>query len=166
LSLGLLGESFSPMPSYPHLTPEELRLLAGHVVALQGEGGPERPGLELSRGWVRAAPPGARVTAAYFELRNGTSGAVRVTGARCDLAETVEIHESVTEEGVAGMRPRAVVPVAAGESVSFAPGGLHLMLIGLERPASPGESTRLTLLLEGAPSLEAVLEVRREAAAP
>jgi len=161
LSLGLLGESFSPMPSYPHLTPDERRQLAGHVITLQGEGGAEQPGLVLRGGWIRAAPPTARATAAYFELENRTAETLRVTGVRCDLGETSEIHESVTEGGVMSMRPRPVVAVAPGESISFAPGALHVMLIGLKRPAATGQTARLTLLLDGAPPVEAILEVRQ-----
>lgn len=162
LSLGLLGESFSAMPSYPHLTPDERRLLAEHVIALQGDAS-VKPGLLLRGGWIRVAPPTARATAAYFELENPTAETLQVTGVRCDLAETSEIHESVTDGGVMSMRPRPVVAVHAGETVSFTPGGLHVMLIGLKRPAAPGETARLTLLSDGAPPVEAILEVRQGA---
>jgi hypothetical protein len=46
------------------------------------------------------------------------------------------------------MRPLASVPVPAGQEVTFAPGGRHLMLYDLDARAKPGTSTLLTLTFE------------------
>lgn len=96
--------------------------------------------------WLRAAPPAARVMAGYLTLR-GAGAAVAVTGVACDGFGRAEIHETVMVDGVAKMRALAVLEVPAGEGVSLAPGGRHLMLMAPERipPAGESVSCRLTL---------------------
>jgi copper(I)-binding protein len=51
------------------------------------------------------------------------------------------------------MRPREPLLIAAGATVYFAPGGLHIMLQGLTRALTPGEEVPLELLLDGGGSL-------------
>lgn len=43
------------------------------------------------------------------------------------------------------MKPLARVAVPAGGSVTFAPGGYHLMLIGLTKPVKTGDAVPATL---------------------
>lgn len=96
--------------------------------------------------WLRAAPPAARVMAGYLTLR-GAGAAVSVTGVACDGFGRAEIHETVMVDGVAKMRALAALDVPAGERVSLAPGGRHLMLMAPARIPPAGESVacRLTL---------------------
>ena len=49
---------------------------------------------------------------------------------------------------------------AAGETVRFAPGGLHIMLHGLKRPLAVGDEVPVTLLIEGGGSVTALARVR------
>ena len=50
--------------------------------------------------------------------------------------------------------------MAAGATLRFAPGGLHIMLQGLTRALTPGEEVPLELLLEGGGSLSVRARVR------
>jgi copper(I)-binding protein len=43
------------------------------------------------------------------------------------------------------MAPETRIPLPAGGEVRFAPGGRHLMLIGLKRPLHPGDRVPATL---------------------
>lgn len=84
---------------------------------------------------------------------------------RADVCETVELHRSsMDDEGVMRMAPvpdgRIVVP--AGERVALAPGGLHVMCIGLVRPLRAGQTVSLTLDFEVAGSIDVVADIRRE----
>lgn len=60
-------------------------------------------------------------------------------------AKSVEIHTMHHENGV--MRMRAVEPlrVTAGVPTELAPGGMHVMLMGLKQPLKAGENARLKL---------------------
>jgi copper(I)-binding protein len=58
------------------------------------------------------------------------------------------------------MRPREPLAIAAGATVHFGPGGLHIMLEGLTRALTPGEDVPFELLLDGGGSLSVSARVR------
>lgn len=72
---------------------------------------------------------------AYFSITSKIAD--RITGVSSPLAKTVEIHESTSAGGMAGMERRDVVELPAGKTVSFGPGGLHLMVIGPQPVSGP-----------------------------
>jgi copper(I)-binding protein len=60
------------------------------------------------------------------------------------------IHTSTTDtQGVTRMSHMEQVEIAAGETVALEPGGLHVMLMDLQRPMVEGESFTLSLILAG-----------------
>lgn len=91
-----------------------------------------------------------RTTAGYMTIRNEGDGADRLTGASSSAAERVEIHSSNMVDGVMRMRPLAEIEIPADGSTVFAPGGNHLMLIGLEAPLAVGATVELTLTFDRA----------------
>src|SRR4029078_12404239 len=60
------------------------------------------------------------------------------------------IHRSAIENGIATIRHVEGIDIAPGAEVSFAPGGTHVMLMGLKKPLKQGEHFTLTLTLERA----------------
>ena len=75
-----------------------------------------------------------RPAVGYFRVQGGPQP-VQLVAVTADLAQRVEMHESVRENGVATMKPllRADVP-AKGELV-FKQGGKHLMIWGINGAA-------------------------------
>lgn len=94
-------------------------------------------------GWARATVPGQNVGGVFLTLQS-SAGAV-LTGARCECASLVQIHETVEQNGVASMRERKDVPLPAGQTVQFRPGSLHIMLFGLKAPLKAGQTVDLQL---------------------
>ena len=94
--------------------------------------------------WARATPPGSDVAAVYVTLRGGKA-ADRLLGASTTRASMTHLHSMAETDGVARMRAVDGVDVPAGKSVALAPNGLHLMLMGLDRPLVAGERFPLTL---------------------
>ena len=117
------------------------------------------PALSAQDAWIRATP-GADVAAAYLTLHNAGRQPVVVSGVRSPVAEAAMIHESTLVDGKSTMRPREPLRIAAGETVRFAPGGLHIMLHGLKRPLAVGDEVPVTLLIEGGGSVTAMARVR------
>ena len=67
----------------------------------------------------------------------------RLIAAQAAIAQRVEIHSMEMDGGV--MRMRAVdggLAIAAGDSVTLAPGGLHIMLMGLTTDLAPVASMK------------------------
>jgi periplasmic copper chaperone A len=119
----------------------------------------EAPGLAVQDAWVRATP-GVDVAAVYLTLHNGSKHPIVVVGARSPAASMAMIHESALVNGQSTMRARASVRIGPGETVKFAPGGLHIMLHNLNRKVAPNDDIPVVLLLEGGGTLEVTARVR------
>ncbi len=115
-----------------------------------------------SNAWVRAAGEGSPMSAAYVELCNGGDTADRLIAARFDDAGAAEVHVTrMSEDGVASMAPaEGGLELPAHEKTELAPGGAHIMLIGLTGPLEEGEEAALTLEFENAEPLNLMFEVR------
>jgi copper(I)-binding protein len=73
--------------------------------------------------------PGTQMTAGYFTLSNNTTQEIKITHVTSPEFESVEMHESVLEDGIVRMYALADLTILAGETVRFEPGGKHLMLM-------------------------------------
>jgi hypothetical protein len=109
--------------------------------------------------WARASAGATATGAAYVTLAGGAT-ADALTGASTPVAATAEVHESSMQGGVMRMRAVPSIPVPAGRAVTLAPGGLHIMLMGLKRPLAAGDSFPLTLTFERAPPVTVDVPVR------
>lgn len=98
--------------------------------------------------WVRATVPQQTATGAFMRLT--ASRDLRLIGARSDVAQNTEVHEMAMQGQMMRMREVAAVPLPRGQAVALAPGGYHVMLIGLKRPLSAGDQVTLTLTFEDA----------------
>jgi periplasmic copper chaperone A len=117
------------------------------------------PPLSVSDAWIRATP-GAAVAAAYLTLHNGGNAPVTVTGVRSSVAGMAMIHQTQLIGTQSTMRARAALEIAPGETLQFAPGGLHVMLQELAHPLQPGEDVPLLLLLKDGGTVSVVARVR------
>jgi copper(I)-binding protein len=118
--------------------------------------------LRVVHPWARFTPPGAPNGAVYLAIENRGAEADRLIGAATPRAERVELHASEEDGGVYRMVPREAVEVKPGETVRFAPGGLHVMLFGLSATLKQWETFPLTLRFEQAGTLEVEVQVEAE----
>ena len=116
--------------------------------------------LTVTSAWARATPPGAAMGVIYFRIDNGSTKSDRLLKLRTSVATGAGIHRTEIVEGIARMREVAVLHVASGEKVEFAPGGLHVMLMGLKKPLVAGQKFELELLFEVAGPRRVVVTVR------
>ena len=115
--------------------------------------------LSVQRPWSRELPPVAPNGAAYLRIENGGEKAARIVSARSPIADRVEIHAHEIDAGVMKMRRVHTVEVPARGAVSFEPGGLHVMLIGLKEPLVAGKSFSLTLGFQEAGEIEVMVQI-------
>jgi len=69
------------------------------------------------------------MTSGYLTLSNNALQPIVITQVASPQFESVELHESVIEDGVARMYLLGDVTILAKSSVVFQPGGKHLMLM-------------------------------------
>lgn len=105
--------------------------------------------------WSRATPGGARVAGGYLRIVNNGSEPDRLIGGTSDVAERFEVHSMEMRDGVARMAPvEGGLEIPPGETVELAPGGYHVMFMGLKRALREGETVAGTLVFERAGTLE------------
>lgn len=105
--------------------------------------------LVVEEGWIRTAPPGARMLAGYARLRNAGDAPLVVTGAASPAFADVSLHATVLEDGVSKMRPLPRLTIAPGASEMLAPGGMHLMLMGPSTALDAGAKASIAFTVEG-----------------
>ena len=111
--------------------------------------------LQVNRVWARPGLAGGN-SGVFFVIENPVADDVLLS-ASSDVAVAVELHKTVMENGTMKMVQQMNVPVLIGET-AFEPGGLHVMLIGLNQDLKPGDTFTLTLKFATAGSLP--LEVK------
>ena len=130
------------------------------MVRLTSAAGPQAPGLVVSDAWARPTLGQAANSAAYLTIANTADVADRLLRVRAEVSKTQELHQTIREGDV--MRMRAVeggIAVPAKGSVALAPGGYHVMLIGLTQPLAAGDTFPLTLTFEKAGDIEVTAKV-------
>jgi periplasmic copper chaperone A len=113
--------------------------------------------LVVENPWARESvtPTGA----AYLTVRNQGDADDRLVGIATEVADRAELHSSVMQDGVMRMRPVEAIELPAHGEAVLAPGGLHVMLIGLKGPLEEGKSFALTLSFEEAGEVEVVTTI-------
>ncbi len=101
--------------------------------------------LAIVNPWASVGSEGG-TAAGYFVIENGDAKADTLLSASSPDMRRVEIHETFErEDGLSGMRSVEQLPVGSGDRVRFQPGGLHLMLVELDRALATGDSVAVTL---------------------
>jgi copper(I)-binding protein len=111
--------------------------------------------------YVRATPPGQPNSAAFMTLTNASPLPRALVSATSPAAKTVELHTHVKEDGIMRMRQVERIEIPAGQTVTLAPGGLHVMLIGLEKELKPGVSVDLSLSFDDGSEAKIQAPVRK-----
>jgi copper(I)-binding protein len=114
---------------------------------LAGNGQPTIVG-PVTRPVVRLPAVIGRPGSGYFDYRvTGDRGAlISVTSPQ---AGRIEMHETMNMAGhMSEMRPIARIPVRDGETLSFTPGGRHLMVFDIARDVHAGGRIDLILHFE------------------
>ena len=111
--------------------------------------------LKIDHPWAKTSLEGVPNSAAYMTITNTGETDDTLVAAAADVSKAVELHTMSMEDGVMRMRQlEDGVPLPASETVTLQPGGLHVMLIGLNDRLEKGESFAMTLTFEKAGQLE------------
>ena len=90
----------------------------------------------------------------YMTLTNHGATADKLTSISTPVAGMAMLHESKEADGVASMMEMDGLEIPAGGSVEMKPGGMHIMLMGLNAPLKKGDTLKLTLTFEHAGNVE------------
>ena len=125
------------------------------VLALVAMAGPaatheEKTGdVTIVHPWSRPAAQGQNGVI-YLEIRNGGTAEDRLIAVSTPLATKVEFHRSTMEDGIHRMEKVESIVVPPGGAVELAPGGLHVMLVGLKFMLMAEETISVSFTFERA----------------
>ncbi len=98
---------------------------------------------QITDAWAQPSVS-AEMGAAYVTLQSDAPCTVIAADAP-DVTKVTELHSHTMENGVMQMRKIDALKLNANAPEIFAPGGNHLMLIGLKKPLRDGDNFKLTL---------------------
>ena len=121
--------------------------------------------ISISLPFTRATLPNAPVAGGFLTIENTGAEPDRLVSATSDIAGETQIHEMAMQGDVMKMRQLADgLEIPAGETVVLAPGGFHIMFMGLKQALVEGETITVTLTFEKAGTVDVVLPVEAAAA--
>ena len=83
--------------------------------------------------------------AGYLALQNHSHETMIITAISSPAFEKVELHKAKIVDGMVSMMLLDELTVAAGETINFEPGGLHLMMFKARDEYAAGDVYRMTL---------------------
>ena len=113
--------------------------------------------MTVEGGWFRSLP-GDLPAGGYFTFHNNRAVGVAITGASSPVCGNLMLHHSSNQGGMSGMAMVDKVDVPAHGSVSFAPGGYHLMCMSPR--LKPGDVASVTLTLSDGGAISASFAVK------
>lgn len=116
-----------------------LTLMIGLVTAAAAQ----TPAIQVDQPWARASA--GKTGAVYMTIKNSGSSDDQLIAVATPAADRAQMHIEINDNGVMKMRPISAIDVKASSSVTLAPGGLHVMLVGLKQPLTEGQRFPLTL---------------------
>lgn len=120
-----------------------LLLAAGGLMWIWTTTAPEALVIDQAR--IRLTP-GNGPQAGYFTLQNHTSKTITLQAASSPAFGRVMLHETRNQDGQSSMHHLdGGVRATPGESIEFAPGGMHLMLMNGQQTLQVGDSIPVVL---------------------
>ncbi|NRA33800.1 MAG: copper chaperone PCu(A)C [Polyangiaceae bacterium] len=105
--------------------------------------------MQFLNAWIPAGPPGTPALAALGTLRSSSARPLMIEDLTSTDFRAVELHRTVSKNGVARMMKLDNVTITPGESLELKRGGRHIMLVGPKRSLSAGDVVTLKVRASG-----------------
>lgn len=115
--------------------------------------------LSVETPWALSLPAVSKNGAAYLVLQNHAPEAEELIGGETSIAERVELHRHIMQDGLMKMQRVEAIGISGNGSINFEPGGNHLMLMGLRQPLDAGLEFSLTLRFRHVAELSIMVRV-------
>jgi hypothetical protein len=117
--------------------------------------------IEVKNAWIRGTVPAQKSTGAFMDISARRNA--RLVSVQSNIADMVEIHRTSMQNGMMHMQGMdAGIELPAGKTVKLAPGGYHVMFMGLKQQMKAGTRVPLKLNFEFADGKRESLEVTTE----
>lgn len=118
--------------------------------------------LEITSGFARATLPNAPVGGGYVSITNNGQQDDVLISATSNVSDNVQLHNMRVVDDVMKMyEMEGGIPLPAGETITLAPGGLHIMFMQLKQQLVEGSKIKVTLTFENAGTTDVELDVKK-----
>jgi copper(I)-binding protein len=115
--------------------------------------------LNIDHPVIRVASPASKTGAGFMTISNRGGVADRLVSITTDASNRADLHGTQQQGNVMQMRAQSGgVAIPAGGKVTFAPGGLHVMFIGLKAPVPAGRMIKARLRFERAGAVDVMFK--------
>lgn len=121
--------------------------------------------LTITNAWMRALPSSVP-SGGYFTLHNSGSKPAVLTGTSSPACGRLMLHKTSSMSGMAGMARTddvSEVEVPADGTLSFSPGGYHLMCMNVSALFKSGATVPVTMTFKDGSNVRALFTVRSAA---
>ena len=125
-------------------------LLAACTFAAQAQ-------VTVADAWVRGTVAQQKSTGLFFRITSTQGG--KLVAVATPAARDVQLHEMSMKNDVMSMRQVPAIDLPAGKTVHLQPGGYHVMMFGLVKPLSAGDTVPATLTIEDAQGQRSQVQV-------
>jgi copper(I)-binding protein len=105
----------------------------------------DESGIHIADAHARPTPPGITTGVVYLVVMNHGAADDDLTGVSSPVAASAGLYRSAVESGVLAGPPVSDFKIKANDGVTFKPGGLHIVLMGLKQPLRIGDMFPVTL---------------------
>lgn len=104
--------------------------------------------VEYKEAYVQAVAAAPGAAAGYVTIVNETDKPLRLMKVTSPAAEQVVLHRMMHADGAMRMVILPALEIDPHSTTVFAPGGMHLMLMGLKQPLSAGDTVDFSFQYE------------------
>ncbi len=124
--------------------------------------------ITIEEHWIAEPPPGVHVAAAYGVITCHCVTPDRLVSVAVDGAAASDLHSTASgDEGVVAMRRLDDgIVIHPGTPLLLEPGGVHVMMTGLEKRPRAGDRIPVSLVFEKAGIVDVLFPVAARPAAP
>lgn len=105
------------------------------------------PGLKISGTWSRPAAAGS-TGAGFGAITNTGRSPVTLVSVQTSAARSATVHQTLQTAGIYSMKSTPGLVINPGQTVTFAPGGYHVMFSGLKAALVVGGKLPATLTFQ------------------
>ncbi len=114
--------------------------------------------IEILNPWIRATTGSNAVL--FMKIVNTSDAPDKLVSAQSNISQRVEFHGHEEKEGAMNMRKVGFIEVPQKGNKLLTSGGIHLMLIKVNRPLKPGDSAEVTLSFENQGNVQFLAPVK------
>jgi len=119
----------------------------------------EHQSISFEAPWIRLLPPTVMHTAAYVTIKNSANETDTLLNVTSASIGSLSVHQTKNIDGMMKMLSADNLKIPANGKIDLAPGGYHIMLMGLENSLVENQEITMTFEFKNAGEVEVIFPV-------